>query len=154
MNSKILLLAVILAVTLSCGYGIDNKKKESDVKSQMQNIKEEREFMRKLESKLGIKKGLPKLRDVPEEIEDALENDALPEMIENIEAHHDKAEAESNDDLDDLEAPRSNEKADASPGWPCSRRRWWGKCRRRKVFRNSSVRLNRRRRNYGKDMRH
>ena len=29
------------------------------------------------------------------EIADAFEDDALPEMIENIEAHHDKAEAES-----------------------------------------------------------
>ena len=39
----------------------DNKSKDTDVKSQMQNIKEEREFMRKLESRLGTKKGLPKL---------------------------------------------------------------------------------------------
>ena len=40
----------------------DNKSKDTDVKSQMQNIKEEREFMRKLEATLGTKKGLPKLR--------------------------------------------------------------------------------------------
>ena len=39
----------------------DHKKEATNVKSQMQNIKEEKEFMKKLESRLGTKKGFPDL---------------------------------------------------------------------------------------------